>query len=324
MQLPGITRNDPLPQVTPHHLPSMCKRPRHPRLLSRGLGLLLFGAPIVLAGCSGTTDSSEVEVRVEKNVTQWTLLSDAYFPPPIGLRDYAVDVEARECVERLDVTMRMARFDPEAPLPRTQNAGVRNIFNPEIAAEFGYRSELDPRINWENHELMAGDQSLTDPATYEAWITCQREAEERLGVDPEAMLSFGFPVEAADANPNAIAAEGKWRECMAPLGIADLAPDASPLSGIASTSLFQQWGLSSDSPPWEITQPSEEEIRIAVHDANCRDSSGWTEARYEAEWNAEIDYLTKHYRDLEAQRLQYEEQHQNFLNVLAANPADNS
>lgn len=271
-----------------------------------------------VAGCSSGDASGDVDVLVEQDVASWSLPSDAYVPTDVRLEAYAIDLKARDCVEALGVTYRVPRFDPNGPLPATSNSAMRRLFNESVASEFGYREALDPRVDWDGRVLADADQSLLgNDGVYEAWLTCQDSAVEELGGDPDQTLrQYGFPVDAADNDPAVVEAVERWRDCMAPLGIADLPPDATPDMGVAMTHLFTEWGLDGDVPPWEVGVPSEAEISVATHDAQCRTSSGWTDARYQAEWNAELDYLTSNYQDLEAQRLKNEEQEEAFLTVV--------
>ena len=156
-----------------------------------------------------------------------------------------------------------------------------------------------------------------DPDTWETWNNCRQDALRELGGDPtQEVYSFGFPVDSADRDPAVHEAEEKWRQCMVPLGIADLPSDATPTNGLPTDSQYEQWGLNQDVAPWEIPPPGQDEIKAAIHDAECRDSSGWTDARYEAEWNAEIDYLTRNYRELEAKRVKYDTLKEAYLKVI--------
>ena len=285
----------------------------------RSVAIVICLAAAAVAGCSnGAAAPGQVDVLVEQDIVSWALPSDAYAPPNVRLESYAVDLKARDCVEDLGVTYRVPRFDPAGPLPATSNGASRRLFNEDIASKFGYREDLDPRVDWEGRRLADEDQSLLgDHAVYEQWIGCQDTAITELGGDPKSTLrQYGFPVDAADSDPAVVEAAGLWRECMAPLGIVDLPPDATPEMGVAVTHLFADWGLNADVPPWEIGDPSAAEIAVATHDAQCRTSSGWTEARYQAEWNAELDYLTKNYRDLEAQRTHNQAQQEVFLATI--------
>lgn len=287
---------------------------------------------LLLAGCSTQVPDGQsaltsgerpaeagggVQVLVQKDISTWALPSDAYNPPPFALEDYAVDLQAEPCLEAAGITFRMVRFDPNGPAPKTMNGSQRRLFNQEIAAEFGYHEQLDPRVRMEDRTRNNASDELNDPQTWETWNNCRQQALRDLGGDPnQDVFSFGFPVHSADRDPAVKVAAVRWRECMEPLGIPDLPPDATPLTGIPTGSQYSEWGLNQDVAPWEISAPSAEEIKVAVYDAQCRDSSGWSQARYDAEWDAEVSYLTKHYRQLEASRQKYEAQKEAYLKIV--------
>ena len=59
-------------------------------------------------------------------------------------------------------------------------------------------------------------------------------------------------------------------------------------------SLFERW-------LWDPLCPaSEEEVAYAVHDAQCRESSGWTDALYEVEWEIHQSFVEEYPSELAA------------------------
>lgn len=280
---------------------------------------------LTLTGCSGQESGAEsghssggemYSSEVVQDRLRWALPSDTYSAPPFSLRYYAVGLEASACIEETGYPFVVRRYDINAPLPVTNNAVGRKLFDEKIAGEYGYHEQMNPRINWADQKA---SRELTFSLSDEAWDmigNCLTEAEVRLGIDPEAVTYGGFPIDDVASVDSVREATGRWLECMAPLGIADLAPGDDPYS-MPTGSLTNKWGLNQDVPEWELDPATVDEIEVAVADAKCRESSGWAEARYQAEWSAEEEFLEKHRKEFEAMRAQYEIQEKNFLAVIA-------
>ena len=49
----------------------------------------------------------------------------------------------------------------------------------------------------------------------------------------------------------------------------------------------------------ELVPPTAREVEVAVTDAECRESSGFSEARYDAEVRAQMEAIAEHEDDLE-------------------------
>ncbi|WP_350257620.1 hypothetical protein [Scrofimicrobium sp. R131] len=294
-------------------------------LVQRAFGLgvvslfaLALGACSSVSGAGGAASGGGVQILVEKDVDSWAMPSNAYYPPDISLEYYAVDLKAEPCLEEAGINFRMTRYDPNGARPVTENAAGDRIFNQKIAAEYGYHEQLDPRTNWEDAKRNHFDTELNDKQVWEKWSACEDQATRELGGDPEMIgYSYRFPIDSVDRDPAVLEAEARWRDCMAPLGIPDLGPDAAPLrTPVPTNSQVEKWGWPNDIAPWDIPPASADEIEAAVFDAKCRDSSGWSQARYDAEWDAEVAYLTKHYKELEAKRVKYEAITEAYLNEI--------
>lgn len=284
----------------------------------RGVTALFVACPLFISSCSSDVQSGDVDVLVEKDINTWALPSDAYNPPKLSLEYYAVGLEARACRQAAGLPDTVLRFDPNGTLPATSNEAGTRLFDVDIASQYGYHEQLDPRINWDDHKKSDAERSLlSDPVASEAFVACQQQAMRDLGADPEAAYQYGFPDTDVSSDDQAAvyAAVGRWRECVAPLGVADLPVDAGP-EGLPTSSQMAKWGLDQDIAPWLVAAPSQEEIEFAVADAKCEDSSGWRQAAYDAQWNAEIEYLKKHYSDLEKQRAKWEALEQTYLETI--------
>jgi len=289
-----------------------------PQKWVRGAMVVSVACPLLISSCSSEVQSGDVDVLVEKDISTWALPSDAYNPPKLSLEYYAVGLKARACRQAAGLPDRVLRFDPNGTPPATSNEAGTRLFDVEIASQYGYHEQLDPRINWDDRKKADAEKSLlSDPVASETFVECQQQAMRDLGADPDAIYQYGFPDVTVSSDDQAAldAASGRWRECVAPLGIADLPAEAGP-EGLPTSSQMSEWGLDQDIAPWLIASPSQEEIEFAVADATCEDSSGWRQAAYDAQWNAEIAYVQKHYNDLEKQRAKWEALEQTYLETI--------
>ena len=283
--------------------------------------LAVVMSALVLCGCSLDSSAQSVESPVQKDLATWALPSDAYNPPPLSLEYYAVALKAQPCRQAAGLPSQAVRFDPNGPLPATQNAAGRTLFDPAIAAQWGYHRQFDPRINWEDRrraQEIERTELLTD-ADVDTFVACGDEAMDALGGDPAVSYQYGFGIDDSAEDPQVKAAADRWRQCMEPLGIAEILPGFNPWE-MPTQSLQEQWNMNQDVAPWEIPPASQEEIGVAVVDAQCRDSSGWRQAAYDADWNSEMKFLSRHYKDLEAQRVQWEQLTQSYLDTIAQSP----
>jgi hypothetical protein len=62
------------------------------------------------------------------------------------------------------------------------------------------------------------------------------------------------------------------------------------------------------------------EIDLAVADASCRDTSGWTKAYYDAQWDAEVSVVQKHADQLKTMKADIEELTAQARRIIADNP----
>ena len=290
------------------------------KVCARGVvAILLASCALVVAACSAGVPSGEMDVLVEKDIDTWALPSDAYDPPNLSLEHYAVGLRSQPCWQYEGLPYTVLRFDPNGSLPAASNAAGRRLFDEEIAGEYGYHEQLDPRINWGDRRKSHSEDALFagDEEAFNSYVECQRQAMRDLGADPDAGYQYGFPDVEISSDDQAAVEEAatRWRECVAPLGISDLPADAGP-SGLPTDSQMSRWGLDQDVAPWDIPAATQEEIDVAVADATCRDSSGWRQAAYDAQWNAQIVYLQKHYKELEAQRAKWEALEQTYLDTI--------
>lgn len=266
------------------------------------------------ANTGSDTSSSNTAALPEKDISSWTLPSDPYNPPDPSLEAYAIDITAAKCAKEAGVQAPIQKFDVDAPLPATTNAARHRLFDEKIAQEFGYQEEPDPRINWDDRKNIEEVTSSWNESEIEAYVACQDKALKELGNDGGEVYSYGFGV-GWESDPSVQEATKKWRECMAPLGIADLEADAGPFD-MPTAGLRSGWGRTDDIPPWEEPAPSAAEIEVAVHDAKCQESSGWVQAAYDAEWKLSEDYLNDNLVELNARKERYDNLRASYMEAI--------
>lgn len=273
----------------------------------------------------------------QKNQDRWVLPTDTYRGRAVGnYVENAKIVAEVHCMQQkgyADFPLHIKLFQPEDEVyPWGSN---KKIFNEGIASRFGYR--LDGTNSYvegapppdtyastlggdaEQHLEQCRESAMQriTPDEYEALKKemqrvsslkeipqTEEEARAVLGEDLRSDAERQLGRLALDRQqPVLLDAAQKWRECMAPLGIADL-PEFpwETASYDLPISLQDRWN-------WDTGgTPSQEEVQYAVHDANCRRSSGWFDTLYEEEWKLREEFVTAHRAEL-APLLERQRQH---------------
>ncbi|WP_264032448.1 hypothetical protein [Cellulosimicrobium sp. SH8] len=235
-------------------------------------------------------------VEGEKNRMRWALPLDTYWvDQALGSAAEAVLVE--EC-------MRDNGFDYRRPMvdvsvrSETKLAGQQHLFNVETAAQWGYSGAPDP-----NAAIIraASEAAMSWPAEQdEQYWSCLDEARKELPTEAMRIdntlsgmgMSTGID---ATRDPAVVAAAEKWVACMQPLGFTDL--PSSPHGedgGMPTMSMSASFGEIYDGKTNEQTPEQEaEEIRLATFDAECRESSGYAQALYDAEWERQATVVAE-------------------------------
>lgn len=246
---------------------------------------------------------------VEKDITTWSLPTDVLLANKLGLLEGEVEsILTKKCMDDAGQPAYRISTDADAPNPETSPGGIHRIFSVELAKKYGYREAPDP--TYLIYDLAISDPGYESqpPAFHDAWHGCIRKAEEAIRVAEGKDTPSVMPEEesAKDLSPleelhsafNRMTVDEtleplrssaqQWRDCMAPLGIVDL--PSSPWNRFIThsmpPSLVEKWQWTS----WG--EPSAEEVRIAVHDAQCREKSGWQENLYNAQWQNAVELLS--------------------------------
>ncbi len=239
---------------------------------------------------------------------------DQYLPSNAFLIDYAENLLVSPCMTEAGFDWPVPWQDIHQPPSPTRNATDLRIFTKAIATEFGYRDQGDNLQSNDAWREVAQSKQHISSTEEQALIECleiAREALPLLDGSTEVAIAFSNDaLRAAQEDPLVKAAAERWVECMRPAGVSDLpdSPFLMPTEGMKRT--FGSSGTS---------EPSAEEIRLAMLDADCQESSGWREAAYEAEWELQVKTLVENADDLERFRKMHSDHQALVMKVIAEN-----
>lgn len=251
----------------------------------------MLGIPLLLMGCAGTSDRPLA--LPEKNIDRWANPLDQFVPQHQVAASYAELLLDAKCMRAAGYDWNPPWRDAYAGWGPSWNDAQRRLFSVSLAKQFGYHEAPSayqtPNPRWE--AFMATGTERDAPGEQEAFGACLKESRSLLkdpGPDINLAMSYiGAAIDEAQSRSEVIAAAKRWHECMLPVGIDELpdSPDRMP-----TRSIMKKFGVSNapGDGAQSGTTPSSEEIELATTDAECRVSSGYDDAAYEAEWDASV------------------------------------
>lgn len=284
---------------------------REPMRWARVVMLLISIAIVPILGLTGCAPSSTKPSTPRfnlpaKDLDNWTLPSDIFTmtSAQVWASDDAENVLVSDCMGRAGYAYYPPVMHGEYQRAATTDAtGTRQIFNPTIAARWGYenapsnaRAKAAGRAFKARHDLSKAESNRLD--------TCVDKIAHSTSVgDYDTNLSnmaqnWYLDAQAKAANlKRSQKAAAKWHACMLPQGISGL--PSSPLVMPTSAILEGVQGPAADMSPL-AREPTSQEIKLASGDANCRRSSGWDAAMYNGEWNILYAHMVKESGQVEA------------------------
>lgn len=233
---------------------------------------------------------------------------DGYSPTISRKPDYAMALLEQPCMERRG-------FKRPVPWQDTTklDAPLRSVFTTDVAAHAGYHTSgvsLPPHDDaWTSFA-----NATLSPSAQAALDSCIAEAYKELPLPgPSENLAFGLASAAYDRamTSNTVKSAGqRWKSCMRPYGVIDLPDDPVEMPSPSLAKKFDLGGSAS---------PSAEELKIAVADVGCRESSGWAKASYDAEWNAQVAILEKNQNQLEAAKRDIDDYERRVMKAITEN-----
>lgn len=270
------------------------RRPRQLTLACRAVGVIAAAATVSVAAACGPASSDQHTSAVDgegKDIVRWALPLDPYLLSDVQLTKaaYAAALTVDDCLAAKGIDDPVPYVDIDAAYG--SDATVRKWFDLKIAQTYGYHEPSQQRPAglqaWDEFQRQA-----STPSEDEVFLACRDDPATVSPGYSNNLMNFtsGLATAAysgASKDPAVLESAAAWNDCMADVGIEDL--PSTPIE-MPSESVRQRLGLgaSIDSP---ITEPTAEEIDLATTDAECRDSSGFTEAFYDALWARESSML---------------------------------
>lgn len=252
------------------------------------LGLIVAGG-LVLRPSGGGQGGGAAASGFPRDRDQWALPLDRYQGMPYEVSDYAERLLVQDCTDARGVAygLEPPTFSVSLSDGAIFNSRMRRLFDGDIAARYGYVGP--PRAPEHDAALAANDALLDDPAAVETVRSCIDEARETLPLPPPRDLPDTLASEAYDAAMTSGAVEeatAEWQRCMAAEDRTQL--PARPVD-MPTPVMVAEWGAA---------RPTEDEVAVALDDAACRESSGYSAVLYDEEWRAQRDMVDQHEADL--------------------------
>lgn len=255
--------------------------------------IIALGVLTALIGCARDDDGVS-PVVVRRDLSSWALPIDPYRLPKVDLLAYASDLIRVECLKNKGIPdYPVIPYNENAPGLPTINSAGRRLFNLNIAKKFGYHTGHSQRVS---ERLMQERREPSAPGYLEAADKCEEEVVAA-GIDWSQLTDDVAQKIIFSVGPNmdkVKKATEKWRFCMAAHPVPGQPDEPEKMPGDVLT---QKFDLDKD-PEWNSPPATSEEIAVAVQDAKCRESSGYSEALYNAEYEAQEKVVKEHASEL--------------------------
>lgn len=298
----------------------------------------VVGVMLPLAACASaagyspptaTTTASSAEVELPpQDRSQWVMPLDQFQDPSTdALLSYAENLLVADCLEGEGINWPIPwqPTNDESYLEPPANISGFPALTVALATESGYHVNFNPGWRGGSHESVVelNAIALSTPGFEPVFGACLDEAREQvptLAVSESTNRLLGWRAEAdslADDPPAVVDAGARWQQCLKDAGYVSV-PD-SPYEKdeadafMPSDELRAELGI----PPRQ-SELTQQEIGLAVADASCRESSGWSEAYYQAVWDAQAILVSENADELVHIREEWEAAREVVLDVVAS------
>lgn len=247
----------------------------------------------LLAGC--TPPQPEPTPIVVQNQSTWAMPLDEFKVFDPSLSNYAEQLLIAKCLEGQGYEWPVPWQDTDFAQTETVNDSALKIFNLDIARRFGYHDAPPPNpadvVAWTEFTTWANAYD-PDEQVRSRFDGCGEDARSDKTVAAADGLNYiaSLEIQARDevSSMDAVRdAARMWRSCLSEFVTFELPND--PWGEMPTLEMAQQYGIYGHNLT-EVASP--DELSAAEADARCRDSSGYTEARYRAEWSAQETLVT--------------------------------
>lgn len=303
---------------------------------SRAVALVAtVGVTVSLAGCasgagsapSQTVASAVVDLPAQDRA-RWVMPLDEFLGASMdSLLNYAENLLVAECLEDEGIhwPIPWQPTDEESYLAPEANISGFPALTVALATESGYHVNFNPGWRGGSYDTIQelNAIALSTPGFEPIFAACLDEARERVPTLPihessNRLSGWMAETDALAEDPLATVAAGtRWQQCLKDAGYVSV-PN-SPYEKdqdnpwMPSEELMAEVGI--PAPQFELTQ---QEIDLAVADATCRESSGWSEAIYQAIWDAQATFVAEHANELLKIREERAAAREVALDVVAA------
>jgi hypothetical protein len=227
-------------------------------------------AVLCLGACAGSSHGPLIDrTAFHPNINSFTTPLDSYVVSAID-NEYARNIVYVQCMATHGYSMPLE--NPHNFLAPANNSEGGVEFTVSLAQHYGYHT--GPVRGGPSMPL---GTSLTGNKA-KASIGCGKTAQQKIGEDIQLDNWVRGLASGADdatlADPVYKAAVARWRRCMLPLGLPDLPSDPNQMPSPSQHRRFFTGGDVATSPT---------EIRQAVFDARCRETSGYAVTYYRTE-----------------------------------------
>lgn len=296
-------------------------RTRRPHLKSVTTGAtILVAASLALTGCSAATTHGKTTTASDlpaKNINQWVLPLDSYVVGNTKNSDYAENLLVEPCMAKAGYSWNVPYRDTSATDGPSWNSTERRLFNPAIAAKWGFHLAPSPDTTLASLKAFITTANAVGPVESAAVTKCVVASRKELPpLSGAAQLGSSYASQAYDgavSDETVKAAASKWRTCMIPAGISDLpnTPEQFP-----SASVVSEFSIKLDlshTPP--VVSPAE--IKLAKFEAACEVDTGYQAALYKAEWGRQVSLLNKNADALQRSKAQLDKHNAQVLKVIS-------
>ncbi|MBD3941760.1 hypothetical protein IF188_08655 [Microbacterium sp. NEAU-LLC] len=271
---------------------------------------------------TSTACAAEPESPIEpppQNRSEWTMPLDEFVSNDAHLRDYAEALLERDCYAEHGIEWLVPWQPTDVGAGPSFSAGEHRLFTSTLATEFGYHTAPNTYngvSEWREFVARASEIANTTPDFGSIMDDCQARSRKALPTPSNEALYYAteaaLTLSAQAETDEAVAQPGKeWAACMSSKGY-----DGVPTNPLEwpSDALEEQWQVGIPG-----STPAPDEIAMATADADCAESSGWSEAFYQANWSRQIDFIAENADRLVRIRSELKDDKRRLLRAVAEN-----